>query len=144
MRKAFVMLMASLALGLGAYGQDVPRVEVFTGYSFVDAGFPFATDPAAGTARGVLNGWNVSAAVNANRWFGVVADAGGYYGSSTKTELFKPANCVLCTGNVDATLHHIYTFTGGPQISIRQNNLNVFVHSLFGGAHTRADSTLAT
>lgn len=107
MGKAFVILMALVALALGAQGQEVPRVEVFTGYSFVDAGFPLATDPAAGTARGVLNGWNVSAAVNANRWFGVVTDVGGYYGSPTKTEIFKPANCVLCTGNVSATLHNI-------------------------------------
>jgi opacity protein-like surface antigen len=137
--KAFLMSMALLALVMGTQAQEAPRVEVFTGYSLVDAGLPFATDPAAGTARAVLNGWNVSAAVNANRWFGVVGEAGGYYSSSTKTELFKPANCVLCTGNVDATLHHIYTFAGGPQVSIRGNNLNVFAHSLFGGAQTRAD-----
>lgn len=139
MGKAFVMLMALVALGLGAQGQDVPRVEVFTGYSFVSAGFPVATDPAAGTARGSLNGWNISAAGNANRWFGVVGDFGGYYGSPTTTRLFKPANCVLCTGNVSATLHNIYTFAGGPQVSVRQNNLNFFGHALFGGAHTRAD-----
>jgi hypothetical protein len=84
-------------------------------------------------------GWNASAAVNANRWIGVVADFGGGYGSPTKTEIFKPANCVLCTGTVSATLHNIHTFTAGPQVSIRHDNLTVFAHALFGGAHTRED-----
>ena len=141
MAKTSAVLMVWLALSLAAQAQnnDVPRVEVFTGYSYVSAGFPFATDPAAGSARGSLNGWNVSAAVNANRWLGVVGDFGGYYGSPTSTEIFKPANCVLCTGNVTATLHNIHSFAGGPQVSIRGDTLTVFGHSLFGGAHTRAD-----
>jgi hypothetical protein len=128
-----------LAFVLGASAQEAPRVEVFTGFSFTEAGFPFATDPAAGNTRGSLMGWNASAAINANRWLGVVADFGGAYGSPTKIETFKPANCVLCTGTVSATLHNMHTFTVGPQVSIRQGNLTVFAHTLFGGAHTRED-----
>jgi opacity protein-like surface antigen len=139
MHKLSAVLMVLLALALSAQAQDTPKVEVFTGYSFMSAGFPFSTDPAAGNARGVLNGWNFSAAVNANRWFGVVADFGGYYGSSTKGLTFKPANCVLCTGNVTGILHNMHTFTAGPQIALRQESLTVFAHALFGGAHIRED-----
>jgi opacity protein-like surface antigen len=131
--------MVLLALGLRAQAQETPKVEVFTGYSFMNAGFPLSTDPAAGNVSGILNGWNFSAAVNANRWFGVVADFGGYYGSPTKTDIFKPANCVLCTGNVTGILHNMHTFTAGPQLSVRHENLSVFAHALFGGAHIRED-----
>ena len=84
MNKLSAVLLVLLAVGLRAQAQDAPRAEVFTGYSLVSAGFPFSTDPAAGSGSGVLNGWNFSAAVNANRWIGVVADFGGYYGSPTK------------------------------------------------------------
>ncbi|HET9282959.1 MAG TPA: outer membrane beta-barrel protein [Candidatus Angelobacter sp.] len=128
-----------LALGLGAQAQETPRVEVFTGYSFVSAGFPANPDPAAGSFRGSLNGWNGAAAFNVNRALGIVADFGGYYGSPTKGTLFKPANCVLCTGNATATLHNMHTFTFGPQVSLRSHDLTVFAHGLFGGAHINED-----
>jgi Outer membrane protein beta-barrel domain len=139
MRKLHMIFMALLALGLRAQAQETPRAEVFTGYSFLSAQFPLSTDPAAGETRGSMNGWNFSAAVNANRWFGVVGGFGGYYNSPTQGDLFKPANCVNCTGGVSATVHNIYTFTAGPQISMREENLTAFVHVLLGGAHTRAD-----
>ena len=139
MHKLAAVMAVLLAVGLSTQAQDAPKAEVFTGYSFMSAGFPFSTDPAAGNARGVLHGWNFSAAVNPNRWIGVVADFGGYYGSPTKTILFKPANCVLCTGNVTGILHNMYTFTAGPQVSIRHDSVTVFAHALFGGAHIRED-----
>jgi len=139
MRKLPAVLLVLLAVGLAAQAQDTPRLEIFTGYSFVSAGFPFSPDPDAGNARGSLHGWDLTAAVNANRWFGIAGDFGGYYGSATKVELFKPANCVLCTGNVNATLHNIHTFAGGPQVSARAEKMAVFGHVLVGGAHVRAD-----
>jgi|ERR1051326_914985 hypothetical protein len=139
MHKLSAVMVVLLAIGLRAQAQDAPKVEVFTGYSFVSAGFPFSSEPAAGNARGSLHGWNFSAAVNANRWVGMVADFGGYYGSPTKSTIFKPANCVLCTGNVNATLHNIHTFAAGPQVSARAENMTVFGHVLAGGAHLRAD-----
>lgn len=139
MRRGCAVLVVLFALGLNGQAQDAPKVEVFTGYSFMSAGFPFSTDPAAGHGSGVLNGWNFSAAVNANRWIGVVADFGGYYGPVTKGNLFKPANCVLCTSDFTGILHNMHTFTAGPQLSIRQDAVTVFAHALFGGAHIRED-----
>jgi len=139
MSKRLGTLAVVTALILSAGGQEVPKAEVFTGYSFVNAGFPFSPDPAAGNTTGFLHGWDLTATVNANRWLGIAGDFGGYYGSPTKMELFKPANCVLCTGNVTATMHNIHTFAGGPQLSIRAENLMVFAHVLVGGARVRAD-----
>lgn len=139
MHKLSAVMVVLLAVGLRAQAQGTPKAEIFAGYSFVSAQFPFSTDPAAGETRGSMNGWNLSAAVNPSRWFSVVGDFGGYYNSPTQSTLFKPANCVLCTGGVSATVHNIYTFTGGPQISTGEDNVTVFGHILFGGAHTRAD-----
>ncbi len=139
MRQQSAVVALLFAIGLGAWTQDAPKAEVFSGYSFVSAGFPANTDPAAGEFRGSLNGWNASAAVNVNRWLGAVADFGGYYGSPTKGTTFKPANCVLCTGNAVATLHNMHTFTFGPQLSVRGNGMTVFAHALFGGATIRED-----
>ena len=139
MRQQFAILALLMAFVLKGWSQETPKAEIFTGYSFVNAGFPFSPDPAAGNTGGNLHGWDLTATVNANRWFGIAGDFGGYYGSATKVELFKPANCFNCTGNVDATLHNIYTFAGGPQVSVRAEKMTVFGHVLVGGAHVRAD-----
>src|SRR5438270_9661985 len=139
MHKLPGVLVVVLTVGLIAQAQDTPKVEVFTGYSFMSAGFPFSTDPAAGNANGVLNGWNFSAAVNANRWIGVVADFGGFYGSPSKGTTFKPANCVLCTGNFTGILHNMHTFTVGPLVSIRHDSVTVFAHASCGRAHITED-----
>ena len=139
MTRKFGLLAAVMAITLSAWSQDVPKAEIFTGYSFVNAGFPFSPDPAAGNTSGFLQGWNLTATVNANRWVGIAGDFGGYYGHPSKTELFKPANCVLCTGNVTGTMHNMYTFSGGPQLSIRAADITVFAHVLVGGARVRAD-----
>jgi len=139
MRQPSAMLALLFAIGLGAWTQDVPKAEVFAGYSFVNAAFPADTDPAAGEFSGFLNGWNGSAAFNVNRRLGAVADFGGYYGSPTKITIFKPANCVNCTGNAIATLHNMHTFTFGPQFSVRGDGMTVFAHALFGGATIRED-----
>ena len=139
MRRGCAVLAALFALGLSAGAEDAPKAEIFAGYSFVSAAFPANPDPAAGGFRGSLNGWNGSAAFNVNRSLGIVADFGGYYGSPTKGTTFKPANCVLCTGNATATLHNLHTFTFGPQFSVRSHELTGFAHALFGGASIRED-----
>jgi len=139
MHKISKLLILFVGFGLSGWSQDVPKAEIFTGYSFVNAGFPFSPDPAAGNTTGFLNGWDLTATVNATRWLGIAGDFGGYYGHPSKSELFKPANCVLCTGNVTATMHNMYTFTGGPQLSVRTEEITVFAHVLVGGARVRAD-----
>jgi hypothetical protein len=52
MHKLSAVLLVLLAVGLRAQAQDTPKAEVFTGYSFMSAGFPFSTDPAAGNGTG--------------------------------------------------------------------------------------------
>ncbi len=71
---AFFLL---VLFSLPCTAQDIPRVQVFGGYSYTrfdsrSFGFANASD---------LNGWNVSPAFNIWREFGVKAEASGQYGS---------------------------------------------------------------
>ena len=139
MHRTAAALLVSLAFWLTAQAQETPKVEVFAGYSVTRVSFPIASDPAAGSARATLQGWNASAAFNVNRWVGVLIDESQYYGHPTVSEVFKPANCVLCTGEVTATLKNINTFFVGPQFSIRRDKTTVFAHPLIGFSHVQED-----
>ena len=89
---------------------DAPRVEVFGGY-----------------ARNIGNaqGWNASAAVNANRWFAVVADFGGLTAKETEQ-------------NTEAEIK-AYTYLFGPQFSYRGNKwVTPFGRVLLGAVNVRA------
>src|SRR5262245_37083094 len=55
-----------LLVSTAGMAQDVPKVEVFGGYSW---------------AGGNFHGWNTSVTGNINNWFGLVADFSGHYGS---------------------------------------------------------------
>ena len=60
---------SSGGLEKGAYS----RFEVFGGYSYARAD--------VGSSGFNLNGWNSAFVTNINRWFGIVADVSGHYGS---------------------------------------------------------------
>ena len=95
-----LILLASTA----ALAQDVPKVEVFGGYSW---------------AGGNFHGWNTSVTGNVNKWFGLVADFSGHYGSEQDgTVLIKK----------DA-----HSFLFGPRISSRGKRLTPFAYALIGG-----------
>jgi opacity protein-like surface antigen len=138
-RYFFIALFVLGSIAQAQQSPSFPRGEVFAGYAFLHAKIPFATDPDAGITTVNLNGWNASVALNPTAFLGVVGDFGGYYGPVTNTELFKPNNGVLCTGNVNATLRNIHTVTFGPQLALRQEHFTVFAHGLLGIAHIRAD-----
>ena len=70
------------------------------------------------------NGFNGAVTGNLNRWFGVTADFSGAYGSQS---------------GVDTKT---YTYTFGPQVSMRSGKVTPFAHALFGGAHTSATANV--
>lgn len=115
------MLKCALALGLMvglcgfAHAQDVPRVEVFGGYSYVNA------DTNGLTSRQSANGWEASISGNIDRWFAVEGDFSGYY----KTYGLDLASLGLGTVNVNV---RDFGFMGGPRVNFRP----VFVHALVG------------
>ena len=62
--------------------QDVPKVEIFGGYSYfhMPSDIFFDTDHLT-TEEASLNGWNVTVTGNLNRWLGAEFDFGGYSGT---------------------------------------------------------------
>jgi opacity protein-like surface antigen len=96
------MCLVFLAL-MPVFAQDVPKAEVFGGYSW---------------SGGNFHGWNASAAGNINKRFGIVADFSGHYGSD-------PGGPILVK-----QIAHSFLF--GPRVSFRGKRLTPFVYALFG------------
>jgi hypothetical protein len=96
---------------------DVPRVEVFGGYSFLSMDM-------GGTSRTRFQGWDGSATYNLNPWLGVEADASGHYKGT-------------CGGVVGLFCGQV-AFMGGPRVAYRTGNIIVFGHGLFGFGNLRA------
>jgi len=103
MRKALSITCLALFLFTAAHAQETPKVEVFGGYSW---------------AGGNFHGWNASVTGNVNRWFGIVADFSGHYGSE-----------------VDGTLRinqDAHSFLFGPRVFHRGKKFTPFGYAVFG------------
>jgi hypothetical protein len=106
-----VMLTSALALS-----QDVPKWEVFGGYSYLRVNPGFGAD-------GVdTSGWEAAANYNISHSWGLKADVSGHY---------------CCDGE------HMHNFLFGPQFAFRSqdNKWTVFAHGLIGASH--ADSIVS-
>ena len=116
--KLLVSLLAVLSfVTVSARAQDVPKLDIFAGYSYVRA------NPAtSGVDSFSLNGGSANVAYNVNHWLSGVADFGGYHSGN-----------ILGTG-VDGT---VSTYLFGPRISYRHfGRITPFGQVLFGVAHT--------
>jgi hypothetical protein len=93
-----ITTLLTLFLGFGsAVAEEVPRAEIYLGYA------------------GIV-GFNGSAALNLNRWIGMVGD---YSYRVAEYHADKP----------------LQTFTAGPKVSLRLvPRITPFAHALFGGA----------
>lgn len=120
MRKLALLALLLLAFAVTAVAQNVPKAEVFGGYSYlrVDTGI-------SGADKVSLNGWNAALAGNLNRHFAIVADFSGHYGSPDVLGVQVKSNQ--------------YSFLFGPQISNRSGKIMPFAHALFGGSRARAE-----
>jgi len=101
-------LLAVLISSPVSQAQDVPVADVSVGYSplYIVKGYTIW-----------MNGGRGTIAVNANDWFGMAADFGGYEGHVPQ----------LITGE---------TYTFGPRFSYRKlDRLVPFGQALFGGSH---------
>jgi opacity protein-like surface antigen len=100
-----------LAFALFPRGEDVPRAEVFGGYSWAhsrDEGF---------------HGWNASGTVYVNPWLGIAADVTGHYKTLANTRFS------LLSGAV------------GPRVTWLRDNISwfvPFVHAQAGAFRTKA------
>lgn len=117
---------------LVASAQEVPKYEVFTGYSYLrgkGAAIPTRVDE-----NRDMHGWNVSVARNFNDWFALVGDFSGHYASHD-----FGVNTSIGRFSSD-TRENIHLFLGGPRVSFfKKRRVSPYVQSLIGVA--RATST---
>jgi outer membrane protein OmpA-like peptidoglycan-associated protein/opacity protein-like surface antigen len=107
----------------GAEG-DTPRVEWFLGYSFWRA---MPTSPS--NRMGYLHGGSTSVAFNFNRYFGLVADFGGF--DNNRLTLYGATGNPTVNSNGSA-----YTYLFGPRVSFRKyERFTPYIQALFGGAY---------
>jgi opacity protein-like surface antigen len=112
MRKAICAVCLVLLAAVAASAQEeVPKAEVFGGYSW---------------AGGDFHGWNASVTGNVNRWFGLTADLGGHYSDGEPAEVVR-----------ERQRAHSVMF--GPRFSLRRKHATPFAYALFGGVRFRTE-----
>ena len=114
MKNSFRVICVMFLACLPAAAQDVPKVEVFGGYSW---------------AGGNFHGWTTSLTGNVTKSFGLVADISGHYGSEMDGPILV---------NEDA-----HSFHFGPRFSHRGTRLTPFAYALFGLTRFHERATIA-
>src|SRR6202521_4425261 len=116
MRKLLCLLGLVFLFSLSAAAQEIPRVDLFAGYSYVH------TSPGIALSSFNANGGVGSVALNLTNWGSLVVEVGGIHASRINGT------------DVDATA---LTYLAGPKISLFQRSkLSPFAQALFGFAHT--------
>jgi hypothetical protein len=112
---------------LPAKNHDVPKVELFLGYSYL-RGVPTLSP---GNRMVDLNGGNASITFNVTHYLGLVGEFGGY--NNTQLNLTGPG--ANPPGIVDSG-GSAYTYLFGPRLSYRRyDRITPFAQALFGGAY---------
>jgi hypothetical protein len=100
---------------------QVPKANVFLGYSFMSADLPNSSQ------RSNLNGWEASLEGKVFPFLGIVADGSGYYGTTVTPicPLIPGSGCSPVNGN-------IYTALFGPRLSASIGRFRPFAQVLVG------------
>ena len=125
MPKVTLALAALLCFCNSIVAQNLPRVDVFGGYSYLNI------DTNNLTSRQSANGWEASVSGDVNKWLAIEGDFAGYYKSyAVNFDFISPG-----TGTVNANVRD-YSYLGGPRLNYRP----LFIHALFGGDHLTGSS----
>ena len=118
-----------MLLGLSAFSQEFPRVELGGDYSFA------RFNPSAAYTQGhSLNGGGGSLTININEYLGFQMDLQGY--QSTTNSFNIPAGLKFPGGASGKVSGDLFTYLFGPQIKVRAHRFHPFGHLLFGAAHS--------
>ncbi len=132
MKKAALLCIAFL-LGVTAWAQDVPTVEIPIGFSFINV----HPNLAPITSFNVFGGGG-QVDFNFGNYFGIKADLMGYtQGSGLRNDLERHGFVGSANGN-------LFTYMFGPQIKKHTGVFQPFGEALFGAAHTNAYATILT
>jgi hypothetical protein len=113
-RKTLSALCLVVLASFPAMAQEVPKAEVFGGYSW---------------AGGNFHGWNASVTGNVTKRFGVVADFSGHYGSEIDGPLLVKEDA--------------HSFLFGPRFTFRRKRVSPFVYALFGVTRFHGSATVS-
>jgi opacity protein-like surface antigen len=113
-RKTLSTLCLVFLASLPALAQEVPKADVFGGYSW---------------AGGNFHGWNASVTGNITKRFGIVADFSGHYGSEIDGPLLVNENA--------------HSFLVGPRFTFRGKRVSPFVYTVFGVTRFHASATVS-
>ena len=124
MRKIACLLGLVFLVSIGAAAQDVPKIDLFAGYSYVH------TSPGIALSSFNANGGVGSVALNLTNWGSLVVEAGGVHATH------------IGGADVDATAE---TLMAGPKISLfHRSSFSPFAQALFGFVHTNPGFSQAT
>jgi hypothetical protein len=114
--KKFILFTALCLFSVRLVAQD-SKVDIFGGYQYLHNGNVSVNGSSQPGSSENYNGWDISPTYKFNKFLGVEADfSGGYTNGSAFT-------------------NHVYTYTGGPIVTLGLPFLQPFAHALFGGAH---------
>jgi hypothetical protein len=114
-----ILLLSAPAMAQG----DLPKADVFGGYSYVHANFGTPSS-GGGSITGNLNGGSGAVAFYPSTHWGLVGDFGGYKLGTLKQ------------GSTSASVSgSVITYLFGPRIRFGGDKATPFVQALFGGAH---------
>jgi hypothetical protein len=99
------------------------KVDIFGGYQYLHNGDITVNGASQPGSSQSFNGWDVAPAYKFNKFLGVEADFGGGYGS------------------VSGVSNHLYTYAGGPIVTLGLPFLQPYAHALFGGAHLNSGAS---
>jgi opacity protein-like surface antigen len=123
MKKIITVIATSLCFGFVAGATDVPRTEVFLGYSFVRLSSNGGIIPSRDA-----NGGSGQFVYNFGKGFGVAFDAGAV------------TNGGIDHTNIDMTVAHLVV---GPRYKFNQHSrFQPYVQALFGGAYSTASTQI--
>jgi opacity protein-like surface antigen len=116
MRKSFIVIILLLLIAaLPVAAQDVPKAELFGGYSW---------------AGGNFHGWDTSVTANVNRWLGLTANFSGHYGHEQ--------------GGIIREQQRAISYLFGPRFTLRKNKrVTPFAYALFGGVNYNVRLTIS-
>ena len=123
MKQLLLVLTLVLAFGLLAYGQEVPKAEVFVGYEYLRFVPSLSGNPSVN-----FNGGGGAVNFNLNKVLGIKAEfTGATSGGASQTY----------AGYTLSRSANFFTYLFGPQLSYRHNpRVTPFAHLLFGGSHS--------
>ena len=122
-----------LILSTGAIAQEVPKIELAGGYSYVN----FNPDISQITSQN-FNGGGGAAVFNLTPLLGIKADFMGYAVGTGWTNKLTQAGFPV-TGSASGNM---FTYMFGPQIKMHRGKFQPFAEGLFGAAHSNGYASI--